>query len=46
MWEVIPNGINGPIGGNENRSLSDKYSQIEVPEYSMQYTGLMFDTII
>jgi hypothetical protein len=32
--------------GNENRSSSDEYSKIEVPEYSMQYTGLMLDTMI
>jgi hypothetical protein len=32
--------------GNENRSSTDEYSKIEVPEYSMQYTGLMLNTMI
>lgn len=32
--------------GNENRGSSDKYSKIEVPDYPMQYTGLILDTMV
>jgi len=32
--------------GNENSDSSDNYSKVEVPEYSMKYTGLILDTMI
>jgi len=40
------NAIYALKSGNENRGFSDKYSKIEVPDYPMQYTGLMLDTMV
>jgi hypothetical protein len=40
------NAIYALKSGNENSKSSDKYSKIDVPDYPMQYTGLMLDTMI
>jgi hypothetical protein len=42
----IMKAINGLKAGNENYPTADKNNKVKVPDYSMQYTGLMLDAMM